>query len=806
MYLTGLDIQGFKSFPDKVSLHFCEGITAIVGPNGSGKSNIADAVSWVLGEQSAKSLRGANMQDVIFAGTEKRKSVGYACVSMTLDNSSSILPVAYAEVTVTRKLYRSGESEYFINKTSCRLKDIHELFMDTGLGKDGYSIIGQGRIAEILSNRSEDRRTFFEEATGITKYKFRKIEAERKLEQTRQNMLRITDIIAELEVQIEPLGEQSEKAKQYLLMKEQLKILEINVCLEAIERLKKGMDEVEANYETARTQLTADQETLDAMETRLEQYYELVRKKTVEIETVQNLLHSTDGEIERLKNDIHLIENNKQNAVQLVQKIESEIEAIALKMDSLTFEGEKATQDILAIQQKQASLAEQTTTLETEHATVQATIDALSEGVEHIKQAIATNNSSVTLNREKINSLHALRENITGRHTTVQKEKVERNDAATALAAELQKLARQVTMAKEDTAKHTLRFDMHRESLQNKKNERAMLEAFVQKLTASQKEKQSKRNWLLELEKDFEGYNKSVKNVLREWQDGELANIRLHGVLSQLIHVSEKYVTAVEIALGAAMQNIVVQDEQDAKLAIALLKKKQWGRATFLPVSSVKGNVLDDPRGEIASTLGFVGVGSTLVKCDDKFKGIIDNLLGRTVVVDTIEHGVLMAKRFNYRFRIVTLEGELLNVGGSMTGGSVNKTNSFLSRANEIEQLTQEIETVKASLTEQAKLLDDKTREVGYVESEIAQNEKLLRTYEARIVGLESDYRHLSNSLQELHDAKAQLTQEEEKILLNIDQMAQEAERLATEIEKSEAETQALTVSIDTENVQLRQA
>lgn len=781
VYLKSLEIQGFKSFPDKIHLEFGQGITAIVGPNGSGKSNISDAVRWVMGEQSAKILRGSKMEDIIFAGTETRKALGFAEVSLTLNNADKILPIDFNEVTVTRRVYRSGESEYYINKSLCRLKDIHQLFMDTGLGKDGYSIIGQGRIDEILSNKSEDRRQVFEEAAGITKYKYRKQEAEKKLELTRQNLIRIKDIITELEMQIEPLQEQAEKAKKYLNLREDLKTLEINLALHNIEKLKQNLQEIEKNYNLLEIQLKNDKSELEKAEREIEKLEAVSVEKDNEVEVLRKKLHDDESLIQKYKSDIELLKNNICNNETNRSKLEIEIRSAADKIERMESEARESKETLEKLQHTQQTIKDSIVSLERKHQSIYQLIEAGNKEIDLLKSELIEKMNKISEIKGKINSVKVLDNNFTDRKGVLQKEINQKT-------LDIEQIDALVSKLTQDFASNEEKLRQNRETLsrmnveksnQNKRLE--MLRNDYNQNVSLMKEKMSKVKMLQEMENEYEGYHKSVKGILLEWQNGCLKHLNIHGPISQLIHVPKQYVTAVETVLGAAMQNIVVQSEQDAKTAIQFLKSRHLGRATFLPISSVTGRELHHAE-EIANFPGCLGIASKLIQYDSIYEQIIVNLLGRVVIVDDIDTGIQMARKFGYKFRIVTLEGDILNPGGSMTGGSVNKTVGFLSRANEIKTLEGEIVQLRSSAEEVISGIKQKEAELQEMNREIQEIEQMQKEFEAIGIKLEADINHYRSIYETMVVTKEELLQESNQLEEQIFNTRNEMQELSNTI------------------------
>ena len=591
MYLKALEIQGFKSFADKTRLTFEKDITAIVGPNGSGKSNISDAILWVMGEQRTKALRGAKMEDVIFGGTEKRGKLGFAEVSLIIDNSAHIFDYDSSEIMLTRRYYRSGESEYYINRESVRLKDINSLLMDTGLGRDGYSIIGQGRIAEIVSTKSTDRRDVFEEAAGISRFRYRKEEAERKLEKTEENLVRINDKIEELEMQVGPLKKQAETAKRYLVLRDELRIREISVWMENLDKLRSQAEAIALEYRQVTDSLEKARDELQALYASSGSISERMRQKDVETEQARERLSAAESEAAAAESDAAVLRSDVKHSTESMQRMLSDIaeqESRAAEVQGSIDEGEKR-------------------------------ISRIREELKALEEQIRQNNNVLDGCRMKLKS---------------------------------------------------------REDIVNQLSEKAT------KLAVDGRSMDSRIHMLSEMEKDYEGYSKAVKTVMREAGRGNLKGV--HGPVANLVKADDECALAIETALGAAAQNIVVDTQNDGRLAIELLKRHDAGRATFLPVDTIRGNVMGDAP---VNDPGFVGVAYDLVRFDGQYKDIFASLLGRTVVAETLSDAIRMSKANGNRLRIVTLDGQLINAGGSMTGGSAAKGSGILSRANELEKL-----------------------------------------------------------------------------------------------------------------------
>lgn len=704
MHLKRLELQGFKSFADRTILEFKPGITAVIGPNGSGKSNISDAIRWVLGEQSMKSLRGAKSEDVIFAGTQNRKSLGFAEVSMIIDNEDKGLPIEFAEVTITRRLYRTGESGYFINKTPCRLKDVVELFMDTGIGRDGYSIIGQGKIDEILSNKSEDRRHIFEEAAGIVKYRARREESEKKLEQTKVNLIRINDILSEIEATIEPLKLQADKARKFLDLREELKSIEVGLFIYKIDSYKEKLKELESDGEIFANQEKEENEKLTNMQELKEKLKQEIDNITEEIERIQNIGFESKNKIEKMTSNINLskerISNNNQNkermeseinqAKQTIQDLEEEKKSKEDKKIGLLESKEKFKRELEEKQEELSILSKKLSSKEIEIEKKKELIENLNEQKYDKQNKITENRANlenaktrVTQEEKEVNSIILELDKKRQTRNEINKSYVE---------AETEKNKKQETLEE---------INKQKEELDKKQKE---YEILINNLTDERRMKQTRHNFLVETEREKEGYAKSVKDLLIACEQNSDLKKGINGVLANLIWADEKYMQAIEMALGASIQNIVTDEEQDAKKMIEYLRKNNLGRATFLPISSVKGKKIEKI---LNKNEGVIGIASDLVKTDKKYAGIIENLLGRTVITDNMTSAIKLAKDNKYSFKIVTLDGDVINPSGAMSGGSNSKkTVNILGRGNEIKKLEKEIKEIDEKISKKVEEKD----------------------------------------------------------------------------------------------------
>ena len=760
MYLKSLELQGFKSFPDKTLIRFGDDITAIVGPNGSGKSNISDAILWVMGEQSSKTLRGAKMEDVIFGGTQKRTAVGFAEATLTLDNSDRALAYDADEVMVTRRYYRSGDSEYYINKQSARLRDINEMFMDTGLGREGYSNIGQGRIDEILSLKSGDRREIFEEAAGISKYRHRKEETERKLEHTEDNLLRISDKVSELELQLEPLKQQSEKAKKYLELKDELRGVEVTVWLDTLEKLSQAAKKAEEDYASASFVLQQAHDDLDSLYRRAEELGEALRGRDGELETLRVKVNMLSASHQQLDGQLAVLRGNQQNNTANIARIEEELRGQEDRSGGVTAQVEQAQQRIREIEETLAGKRRELDHIQQELDAMTANAQGLTRQYLELKgkeSALSADiaaaeadsrglEESMLKSRERLGQLEQDLSAGAARHHEAQMN-LEGSRKALKTAQE------DVTAASNTIAGYTLR-------QQNRGKRRDELLSRQRELLGKLDSVSAKARVFRAMERDFESYQKSVRMVMQEAQRGKLPGI--HGPVSRLIRTDNEYTVAVEIALGAAMQQIVVDREADGKAAISYLKRTGGGRATFLPLSSIQGRALQENG--LENCRGFVGIASDLVKSEDKYRGIVENLLARTVIVSDLDAAISMSQRYRSRFKIVTLDGQVMNAGGSMTGGSVNKDAGILSRANELEKLTGEEKGLQQEKLVLEAELQEAQRQFDQVEFELTAARDQLRAAEDQVLRLQGQEKQYEILLDAVIQAENSAKQEQESI------------------------------------------
>lgn len=743
MVLRTLEMQGFKSFPDKTELNFGKGITAVVGPNGSGKSNISDAVRWVLGETSTKSLRGSKMEDVIFGGTSTRKKLGFAQVQLTLDNSDHTLKDKGEVVTVSRRYYRSGESEYKIDGENVRRRDIHELFMDTGLGSDGYSMVGQGKIDSIISQKNEDRRELFEEAAGISLFRHKRTDATRRLDQAQENLVRLLDILGELEARVGPLKKQSEKAAKFIELSEEKKTLEIGVWINKINRFTNDLREQEHKIDAANASYEICEKELSGIETEIEEILLKVASINTEIEQIRVGAKAYEEEALRKDGEVSVLENTLNHNNETIERFKSDIG----EADDANLSIDKQIED------KNKLIAENEIKAEEKKNELKAVSDSMNELISsnekfskltvELNQKITSLTMELSNCRVKCSQALSSIDEINSRRSVV-------DTAINEIEAEVKKAEAQKDESEKNLKFLNERIDENTNSLsgyqlrvKNKTEKADKLKSELERANLELSQKQSKARMLLDLEKNMEGFSGAVKAVMKQSQSKALSGI--HGPLSQLISVDNEYSVAIEVALGAAMQNIVTSNEADAKRAIYYLKNNRIGRATFLPISAIKPRELDEKG--LDDNLGFVEIASNLVECKKEYKNIVSNLLGRVVIVEDMDCAIGISKRYNNRFKLVTLDGQVINPGGSMTGGSQSKNAGILSRGNQIDELN-----------EQAKVLEQK------VEGLKAEFKSALESanYEAsQLQGAEAD---LQQAKEELIRAQGEHRLIEEKL------------------------------------------
>lgn len=802
MRLKKLYIHGFKSFADRVEMTFEHGVTGVVGPNGCGKSNISDAVRWVLGEQSARQLRGSRMEDVIFNGTEKRRRMAYCEVTLTFDNEDRSLPSDYTEVAVTRRVFRTGESEYLLNGAACRLKDVVDLFRDTGIGRDGYSIVGQGRVGEILSQKSEDRRQVFEEAAGIVKYKARKSEAEKRLDNTEQNLSRIADIISELESRLEPLRLQSEDARKYLAMREEQKGLDLNVFLIRSERYQEKIAELRLTAENMRETLAQNEREQQALNERRESVQNQLSEREEKAAELRESLQALIQEVEAQEGQANVLRERLAASRREQARVEDEKRAAeegetGMRRRIETLEGEIAREGegVAAREERQAALDRALEEAETAAARLETEAEDAKERV------IRFMNDMGDVKSEQAR-LTALGEAI-DRQLTSLSAGAEEDSRVTADLTRAVEDAEGVWDEENDRLKalnEAAREISERTRRAGEEYERLTAES--QKLLSIKQELGSRLKLLTEMQRDYEGYNLSVKQVLMEAERRGGAGV--HGVVASILHAPQKLERALDMVLGGTLQNVVVDRDEDAKAMIEYLKRNRYGRATFLPISSIRGRTLDMGERRVLSMPGCVGLASEMVTYDPIYRGIVENLLGRTVIAEDLNSGIAIQRAGRYQFRLVTLDGDVMHSGGSMTGGSVqSRMTSLLSREREITESTENMKKLTEKLAQAQNQLKKGEEERAALKRERAQLFDDVHQQEIAVTRAED---HLARAREELNghtgraarvnEARAQLAEQKAEILSQLDALGQRRETTEDEGEALRKKAQALQTSL----------
>ena len=760
MYLKALEIQGFKSFPDKTVLNFGEDITAIVGPNGSGKSNISDAIRWVMGEQNSRQLRGAKMEDVIFGGTEKRRAMGFAQVTLVIDNTEHIFNRDEAEVAVTRRYYRSGESEYYINRQSVRLKDVNELFMDTGMGREGYSIIGQGKIDEILSVRSDDRREVFEEAAGISKYRHRKEESERKLQRTEENLVRINDKITELELQVEPLRKQAETAKKYLVLRDELRTLEISVWLENLQKLKADRLKLQADFETAQADQKKAQDELDRVYAQAEECSRLLHENDCAAEEKRGRISALESAIGEHESAAAVARTTAQHHAETIERMDREMSESRSRTESLHEQMQVMARRMEEIDASARTLENEIAALCEEMRGSSDAAAAAAAQLEQLRRREAQEVAGAAQAQAELSAITAGSDEIAQRTAELTEELTQSEEKLTQTRREAAQNEKELLSAREEEQAAANIIGGH--SLKMEGRQRRAKESIEQKNQLSLQEKtiSDRIRLLSEMEKEYEGFSKAVKIVMRAAEARTLSGI--HGPVGNLIHTDKDCSVAIEIALGGALQHIVVDTKNDGKNAIGLLKQRDGGRATFLPLDTIRGRSLRENG--LENEYGFVGIASELVRCDGRYGSVIENLLGATVVVEDLDCGIQMAKRHDNRFRIVTLDGQVINAGGSMTGGSVSRNAGILSRSGELEQLHKKLKKIQSQLQDATLLAESANRELQKAQYELEVARDQQRQANDRVLTLEGRKNHYDMLIESLEQQQESLHIQKENL------------------------------------------
>ncbi|SDA38893.1 condensin subunit Smc [Lachnospiraceae bacterium G11] len=789
MYLKSIEVHGFKSFANKIEFKFHDGITAIVGPNGSGKSNVADAVRWVLGEQRIKQLRGASMQDVIFSGTETRKPMGYAYVAITLDNSDHALAIDYEEVTIARRIYRSGESEYLINGTLCRLKDVSELFYDTGIGKEGYSIIGQGQIDKILSGKPEERRELFDEAAGIVKFKRRKYAAQKKLEDEQANLVRVNDILGELEKQVGPLERASEKAKVYLKKKEELKNYDVNVFLLENEKITEQLDSVAEKYKIASEDLAETTENYDnikteyeQIETELETLDDVIEKGRASLSDTNELRAKLENEIAVLKEQINSLKSSEGHFHTREENVGAEIKEREKEKEAILDEKNTVDGQVQQLKSQRDEVAYELNILQNEIASLNEQIETGKNTIIEALNQRATIKSKVGRLDTMLENVNIRRADLNSRLLRVKSDEEKHSETIKELEAEFEAVNEELRVLNENQAKMDLRLGEIREELGNADNN------LRQKQELYHQEK-SRLETLLDITEKYEGYGGAVKSVMEQKDN----NKGIVGVVADIIKVDPKYETAIETALGGNIQNIVTDDEETAKKMIEFLKKNKAGRATFLPLTSIK-NPEEFKAKDSLKEKGVIGMADTLVKIDKKYSDVARSLLGRILVVDNVDNAVKIARKYNYTIRMVTIEGELLVPGGAISGGSFKNNNNLLGRRRELEELKKKVAALKEEIDNFDSKIEEIKEERNKLRAESDKNKLLLQnkfieqnTKRLNVVKEKEKQEETASSVDELKAEEAEILKQTEEIRqskLEINQELKESEELEKNVDK----------------------
>ncbi len=793
MYLKRIEMQGFKSFADKITIDVGKGVTGIVGPNGSGKSNISDALRWVMGEMSAKSLRSGNMQEVIFNGTQKRKPLSFAEVTLILDNETHFFQSEYNEIAVTRRVFRSGESEYLINGGQVRLKDIHELFMDTGLGREGYSVVGQGRIDELLSAKAENRRQVFEEAAGISKYRHRKDEAERKLEKTEENLVRVRDVLQELEGRVGPLQRQSEKARKYLNYREELKGIEVSASVDIIDKNREELKKYEELIKNATDELEKEKTRLEDAEKESDSLYALLKENDEKTADLRQALDSEKEKFSQAENEIKILNNNIENYKSNILTIEAEQLANEKLKEDAKSNLEKIKEEGVALSEKLKNTENELSLLEKEGADASSDMNQKGIMLEEVRSRIRTNEREIMEAENKTSSLEAVKEGIETRRFSIEVDITNSRENEKRLYNQLQLSLKDIEVVQKERDELNKIFVKAQADAEKLSKETEDKKDEFNRLSARIGEKQGRLKMLEEMEKALEGYQRSVRDLINAHKEKRFTGT-ITGIFSKLINVPKEYSTAIEVALGGALQNVVVPDEQAAKEAVNYLKENKLGRVTFLPLSSQEKKRLDN-EAKLLSEKGVIGVAADLVERESYLDNTVEALLGRVLVTDNQDTAIRLSKQYRYKFKIVTLSGELFQVGGSITGGSMNRVSSVLGRGEEIEELKKEVRKL-SNLSEKAEdeidAVYEKAREMAEEREEarlnLSEKDIVLSRLVAEKNAIESRHSEEKDRLEKLETEKNEIAFK----IMNTDELKRnnilEIAKAKAELEKAERE------------------
>ena len=790
MVLRTLEMQGFKSFPDKTELNFGKGITAVVGPNGSGKSNISDAVRWVLGETSTKSLRGAKMEDVIFGGTAGRKPLGFAQVVLTLDNSDGTLKNHGDIVTVMRRYYRSGESEYKIDGESVRRRDIHELFMDTGLGADGYSMVGQGKIDSIISAKNEDRRELFEEAAGISRFRHKRRDAERRLDQAQENLVRLLDILGELESRVGPLKTQSEKAKKFLTYSEEKKTLEIGVWVNKINKFTVELREQEHKIDAANASYEICENDLAQIEKETEEISALIAQINLEIEQSRQGASGYEEEALRKDGEINVLNATLTHNNETIDRLKSDINQAydaGLSIDEQIAEKQKL------IDENQTKIDEKNTLLRSvagQLTQIQNENMEISDKTVELNQALTSLTLKLSDCKVKCSQALSSIEEIQSRKGTIDENIAECDREIEQTTSQKAEADEKLNSIEQRISEFENSVDGYRMKLKSKTDKAEAKKAEVESLRREYNEKEGRARMLSDLEKNMEGFSGAVKAIMKQSQNKALSGI--HGTLAQLISVDNEYSTAIEVALGAAMQNIVVSNESDAKRAINYLKQNKVGRATFLPMTAVKPRTMEER--DLDDNFGFVDIAANLVECDGQYSDIVSNLLGRVIIAEDIDCAIGMSKRYKNRYKIVTLDGQVMNPGGSMSGGSRAKGAGILSRANVIDELKTAAKKIEEKLQKANAELKEAVESASRANADLQGADADYRQAKEELIRAQGEATLIEDRIKSLSEQKSSLQREKENAdgrILLFSQANEKSSAEMSEVEKQISDTEA---------------
>lgn len=773
MYLKRLELKGFKSFPNKTDIIFKEGVTAIVGPNGSGKSNVSDAVRWVLGEQSIKSLRGDKLEDVIFAGSDNQKPMNFCEVALTIDNSDGKLNIDYSEVTIKRRAYRNGESQFYLNNKSCRLKDIKEILLDTGIGKDGYSIIEQGKVDEILSNNPINRRKVFDEACGISKYRYKKTESERNLRNTKENLDRINDIYVEIENQIKPLYNQQVKARKYLDLSEKLKKIEVNNYIREIQRIEKQLSEINSQYDVLGQELKnideekiAFEESSKEISVQIEEIDKAIEKSTEYINSIRSVIDKKDYEI-------NLLNQRKDNSSTKIKRNMEEVENIN---KSFVDNKENLKKINKEKEEKEKSINEfknQLSIFIEKNEANKNKIEELNDKIENLKDEIINLLNEKQDVSNKLSTLNANKDNINQRNENIDLEISEINEKLKSKEELLKEIQTEINSKKEKIEDFKKKVNFYYENLRKLKEDNQNLNVKIQNNNYALKEYSSKLNVYIDMENHYEGFNRGVKEVLKN------KNLKgIYGALGQVVAVPQKYEKAIEAALGAYMQNIITSDENSAKAAINYLKHNKIGRVTFLPMNIIKSKKINN----IQARTNFIGIASDLISYEEKYKDILENILGRTVVIDNIDEGIKFARETGHKYKVVTLEGEILNPGGSLTGGSLKSSGNILSRKRLINEFNEKIKVTKEENASIQEKLVSMEKEIISCKENIQHYEEEIKNLDKELIFSNSSCSRYEEEINSFSSSIKKLENEKENLGSNLSYTLQKKEVLESQI------------------------